>query len=65
MVKDQIPVSRNNEIKVSLEDKGNANYNDKTGTLKWALQLAERKQKKLNFSYSIKYNKDKPLLGAL
>lgn len=65
MVEDQIPVSNNEEIKVSLESKDKADYNDKTGSLKWNLKIQPRMQEKLVFSYSVKYNKDKPLLGTL
>ena len=65
IVEDHVPVSKNDEIKVEVEEKGKASLNKQTGTLKWNLNLASGGERKLNFSYSIKYNKDKPLLGAL
>jgi uncharacterized protein (TIGR02231 family) len=65
IVEDHVPVSKNEEIKVEVEEKGNADFNKQTGALKWNLNLVKGGERKLNFSYSIKYNKDKPLLGAL
>ena len=65
IVEDHIPVSNNEEIKVELKEKGDAQFNEKTGMLTWNLNLAKGEDKELDFSYSIKYDKDKSLLGAL
>jgi uncharacterized protein (TIGR02231 family) len=61
IIEDQLPVSKNEDIKVELEDKGKANFNEDTGFLKWDLKLKGRDSRKLEFSYTIKYNKDKTL----
>ncbi len=58
---DQIPVTLNEEIKISLEDKGKASHSESTGKLEWRLKLDSRDQKKLEYTYSIKYDKDKSL----
>ncbi len=65
VVEDHIPVSRNEEIKINAIDLGNAKHNEVTGALSWKLELPQGKEQKLHFSYSIKYDKNKPLLGAL
>lgn len=65
VIEDQIPISKNSEIKIDLEEKGKAKFNEKSGTLKWNLSLNQGKEQKLGFSYSIKYDKDKQLLGKL
>jgi len=61
VVEDQIPVSQNTDIKVEMKDAGKADYNDKTGLLKWNTNINSKENKTLNFSYSITYNKDMQL----
>ena len=58
---DQIPVSKQKEIEVSLEDKDGAEYNEAFGKLKWELSIPANQSKKVRFSYSVKYPKDKPV----
>ncbi len=58
VIQDQIPVSSRKDIEVSLGDKSDAKYNDKTGFLIWNLKLNPKKTKKLEFNYQIKYPKD-------
>lgn len=58
---DQIPVSKQKEIEVSLEEKDGAEYNETFGKLKWELHIPANQSKKVRFSYSIKYPKDKPV----
>ena len=65
VIEDQIPVTNNPEIKVSLENKGKAKFNNKTGALTWKTNIEQGKEQRFNFSYSIKYDKDKNLLGNL
>lgn len=61
VVEDQIPVSQNQAIKVELKDSGKAEYNDKTGLLKWTQTLSAKEIKTLSFTYSITHNKDMQL----
>jgi uncharacterized protein (TIGR02231 family) len=60
---DQLPISSNKDIIVTLEDAGGANYNSDYGKLMWKLELASGETKKLRFIYSVKYPKDKQLSG--
>ena len=61
LLKDQYPLSTNKEIEVELIDDGGAMNNQETGVLTWKLELAPGEQKKIRFSYSVKYPKDRAL----
>jgi len=56
---DQIPVSRQKDIEVTLEEKDGAEYNETFGKLKWEVQVPANQSKRVRFTYSIKYPKDK------
>jgi TonB-dependent SusC/RagA subfamily outer membrane receptor len=61
MLKDQYPLTTNKEIEVELLDNGGASVNSEIGVLTWKLELAPGEVKKVRFSYSAKYPKDKVL----
>lgn len=61
MLKDQYPLTTNKDIEVELLDDGGAAVNSEIGVLTWKLQLAPGEVKKLRFSYTVKYPKDKVL----
>lgn len=58
---DQIPVSKQETIEVELEEKDGAEYIEDFGKLKWELTIPANQSKKVHFSYSLKYPKDKPV----
>jgi TonB-dependent SusC/RagA subfamily outer membrane receptor len=58
-LKDQFPMSTNKDIEVELLENGGAGVDTETGVLAWRLQLAPGAVKKIRFSYSVKYPKDK------
>jgi uncharacterized protein (TIGR02231 family) len=60
VVLDQIPVTRREEIVVELEERGGAEYNKDFGKLKWETEVPAGQSKRIRFSYSVKYPKDKP-----
>ena len=62
-VEDQIPVSINSMIEVTLVDAPGAKWDKQTGKLKWLLSLAPSENKTINFRYEIKYPKDKIIDG--
>ncbi len=63
-VEDQIPVvSRTNEIKVTLKDSDGAELDEPSGSLKWKLKLKPKEAKKIQFTYEIRYPKNKPVAG--
>lgn len=61
LLKDQFPLSTNKEIEVELTDAGNAEVNNEIGVLNWKIVLAPGEIKKVRFTYSVKYPKDKTL----
>ncbi len=58
---DQIPVSKQETIEVELEEKDGAEYTEDFGKLKWELTIPANQSKRVHFSYSVKYPKDKPV----
>lgn len=58
-VLDQVPVSRQKEIVVELGDHEGATYNEEFGKLKWELEIPANQSKRVRFTYSVKYPKDK------
>jgi hypothetical protein len=56
---DQVPISSDKEVIVTVDEKTGADYDEKTGVLSWNITLDGTKTQKLNFGFSIKYPKDK------
>jgi uncharacterized protein (TIGR02231 family) len=63
LLKDQIPLTNIKEVEVSLDDSGDAMVNNETGVLTWKLNLKPGESKKVRFSYSVKYPKDKKIVN--
>ncbi len=57
IVEDRIPVSEDKEIKVEDIETGQAAYTEKTGILKWKVNLAANATAKKQFTYVVKYPK--------
>ncbi len=60
-VSDQIPLSTDKEIEITPMDLGGAKKDDANGKLTWHITLSAQETKKLTFSYSVKYPKDKTI----
>lgn len=56
---DQIPISKQKDIVVELEDRGGAAVNADFGKLEWSVEVPAGQTKKVRFSYSVEYPKDK------
>ena len=56
---DQIPVSKRKEIEIELLEQTGAEFDKKSGKLKWDLTLQKGEIKNVSFKFSIKYLKDK------
>jgi len=63
LLKDQFPLTNIKELEVLLDDKGDAIVNTETGVLTWKLNLKPGESKKVRFSYSVKYPKDKKIIN--
>lgn len=61
VVEDQIPISSNTDIEITLADKGGATTDAEKGELTWEIQLKPNETKKIRFSYQVKSAKDKSL----
>ena len=57
-VLDQYPVSQNGEIKIKLDEIGNAKNNLEKGELEWNLELQPKMNTQLNFDFEVIYPKD-------
>lgn len=60
-VEDQMPISSNTDIEITLTDKGNATVDTEKGKLTWEVNLKQNETKKIRFGYQIKSAKDKNL----
>ncbi len=56
---DQIPISQDSDISVSVEDVSGAQRNEETGILNWKVNLKPGETVKYRISFIIKYPKDK------
>jgi Domain of unknown function (DUF4139)/N-terminal domain of unknown function (DUF4140) len=63
LLKDQYPLSTIKEVIVTLEDGSEAMVNTETGVLTWKIDLKPGESKKVRFSYSVKYPKDKKIVN--
>lgn len=61
VLQDNIPLSLVEEIKVNLTDKGKANHSESTGLLQWNDKLAAGETKKYSYTYTVEYDKSKPI----
>jgi uncharacterized protein (TIGR02231 family) len=59
LVEDQIPVSQNSQIEVTLEDAGTGKYTPHNGRLEWEIVIAPQETKKVVYKFDVKYPKDK------
>jgi len=56
---DQMPITTDKDVTISLDNRGDAEFDEKTGELHWRFSLKPAETKKLNFGFSIKYPKDR------
>lgn len=62
-VEDQIPVSMNSQIEVSLVDGGGAKFTPANGKLVWEITLKPNERKRLAYQFEVKYPRDKVIAG--
>lgn len=63
VIQDQVPVSRNSEIRVENVESGGAVLNQNTGEVKWTVNLSSGQQVKKQFSFDVRYPKGKDISG--
>jgi len=57
VVFDQIPLSTSDQVEVKLAKSKGAKFDEKTGELKWELELAANTSEEIGFQYSVKHPK--------
>ncbi len=62
-IEDQVPVSQNTQIEVTVVDMGGASYNKQTGKLIWNLEIKPGETRKVQYKFEVKYPKDKQING--
>lgn len=62
-VKEQFPLSTEKDIEIKLEETSGAKINKEKGELSWDVKLKAGETKKIKVSYSVKYPKDKNIVG--
>ncbi|MGI8893115.1 MAG: DUF4139 domain-containing protein [Bacteroidia bacterium] len=62
-VEDQVPVSKQKDIDVKVNDYSGAEYNPDTGKLLWKLNIPPGGTVKKTFEFTVKYPKDKYIQG--
>jgi uncharacterized protein (TIGR02231 family) len=63
-LKDQYPIAITKEIEIKLTDSGDAQVNEETGFLQWNIKLAPGESKKVRFSYTIRYPRNRQLMQS-
>ena len=61
LMQERLPISQNEAIKVEDINYSDANYDEKKGFLNWRLQLNAGESSILNYSYTVKYPKNRSL----
>ena len=61
-VLDQIPISRREEIKVTLDKEFKGTLNKETGEVKWSFNVASKATQKMQLKYSVRYPKNQRLV---
>ena len=60
---DQIPLSQNKAITITLDEKSGAEYDAKLGKLLWKLDIPAGGLKEVIFKYTVKYPKKAQVIG--
>ncbi|HNP49483.1 MAG TPA: DUF4139 domain-containing protein, partial [Bacteroidia bacterium] len=63
-LQDQIPVSKNDDIKVNLNDYSSGDYNKESGKITWKLSVQPTQTEIRNLKFTVKYPKDQ-IVGGL
>ena len=57
IVQDQVPVSRNKEIEVSLDDLSKGKLNEITGIVEWNFKMKPQDSEDIDIKFTVKYDK--------
>ena len=60
---DQLPISKNKEIEVKLDEAEGAKFDEAYGSLLWKIKVKPGETKRVKFIYTVKYPKNKQIQG--
>ena len=60
-MEDQVPLSKNKEVEVTVEELSAGKLDPITGKVSWKLSLQPAETQKIRLIYTVKYPKDKKL----
>jgi uncharacterized protein (TIGR02231 family) len=60
---DNIPISKNKDIEVNLDNDGGGSLMKEYGRLLWRVQLKAGESRKIDYAFSVKYPKDRTISG--
>ena len=63
LIEDQIPLTKNESIKISMDELSGGTLNVETGKIQWNLDIKPNENKKIRIGYSVKYPKEKTISG--
>lgn len=63
VLEDQVPVSRNKDIKVEMIEQSGGNWDENTGKIVWSLTLKPGETRQIKLQFELKYPKNKPISG--
>jgi len=63
VLEDQLPISSHSDIEVTPLDLGGASLDEITEKMKWEIKLPSGQQKKVSYSFEVKYPKNKRVMG--
>lgn len=55
IIKDQIPISQNNDLKVKLIESPGAEFDEETGFLTWKMEILNSGAQQIDYKYELKY----------
>lgn len=58
IVQDQVPITRNQDITIRVEDIGKGRISKKTGIIEWEIKLKSKESEILPLEYTVKHGKD-------
>lgn len=58
IVQDQVPITRNQDITIRVEDIGKGKISKKTGIIEWEIKLKSKESEILPLEYTVKHGKD-------
>ncbi|MGB0932842.1 MAG: DUF4139 domain-containing protein [Lishizhenia sp.] len=58
IVQDQVPITRNQDIVIRVEDIGKGKVSKKTGIIEWEIKLKSKESEILPLEYTVKHGKD-------